>query len=85
MCYQCSGCGRCLEKERVGKATALCPCCHREVPATEKECPFCGMFIRPRAGSRAVKRPAAPSAEAGRARADGGQAPFDQGNVQGKG
>lgn len=72
MCYQCSGCGRCLERQLQNKDTSLCPCCHREVPAKERTCPFCGMFIRPRAGSVPVKRPATP------------RGPSGKGSVQGK-
>ena len=65
MCYQCSGCGRCLERELRGGGAPVCPCCRKEVPAAAKTCPHCGMFIRPRAGSVAPGRGAGGRAPAG--------------------
>ena len=65
MCYQCSGCGRCLERELRGGGAPVCPCCRKEVPAAAKTCPHCGMFIRPRAGSVAPRRAAGGRAPAG--------------------
>lgn len=56
MCYQCSGCGRCLERQ-LGEAIAMrCPCCRREVPSNVRSCPACGMPIKPRVGSVKVHR-----------------------------
>lgn len=56
MCYQCSGCGRCLEGQGDLSAKPRCPCCRREVDPAVRYCPSCGAFIRPKAGSVKANR-----------------------------
>ncbi len=59
MCYQCSGCGKCLGGEYQNKATTTCPCCRYEVETGVRRCPKCGAFIRPKTGSVLARKPKA--------------------------
>lgn len=61
MCYQCSGCGRCLGKDVAASEKRTCPCCRAEVPDDVKACPQCGAYIRPVPGSLGKRKPASPS------------------------
>ncbi|WP_430622551.1 zinc-ribbon domain-containing protein [Adlercreutzia faecimuris] len=61
MCYQCSGCGRCLGKDTTAPGVTRCPCCRAEVPEGDRRCPKCGAFIRPAPGSLG-RRPKPPDA-----------------------
>ncbi len=56
MCYQCSGCGRCIGKDTTSSTTVTCPCCRADVPKGQRTCPKCGAFIRPAPGSKTIKK-----------------------------